>query len=490
MPAQTIIEIQPQPGSQLEMVTSPALELFYGGQAGGGKSYGFLLDFLGDIGHPKANAIFFRRHYQDLEQIIEDAKMLYNGFGWRYNESKHLGVFPSGARIRFAHMNTVKDIFKYTGKNWTHQYWDELPQFPKKPYLLMIVWLRSPAKGIFKRIRSSGNPDGEGFLWCKHRFIDCLEPFKISHFVTVNNNDIKVPKGTPHAITRQFIPCYREENNVLMEADPEYSYRMELLPEHLKRAYKYGIWEVTDRPLQVVNSDWWFTARSGDVKFKLSHAAVGGDYAESGDQCCVCSGRGNRPERMTDYPGMKTTEFSKILYKEHMLYGLKSCYTGVDSVGPGVGCFHDLSETNIASFIYPCKYKEEGFDAKFEKLATKLKFDCWRSQAWWQFRMDMENEVLDLSLLSNYENIEMLEEEIFAHTFEIKNGVLRVIAKLELRKEDSLGRSPDRADTLVIWNWVRRFPEFKKRSESSEEDYGIDSSTKHHKRAGQAVAYT
>jgi len=71
----------------------------------------------------------------------------------------------------------------------------------------------------------------------------------------------------------------------------------------------------------------------------------------------------------------------------------------------------------------------------------------------------MEAGNLELHLLEQeghyYADMHLLQEEIFSHTFEIVNGVVKIISKNELRKEESLGRSPDRADSLVIWNWMR-----------------------------------
>ena len=72
----------------------------------------------------------------------------------------------------------------------------------------------------------------------------------------------------------------------------------------------------------------------------------------------------------------------------------------------------------------------------------------------------MERGLIDLSWLAseecNYDGVEELQAEILAHTYETVNGTLRIVSKRDLRKSGVLGRSPDRADALVIWNWVRR----------------------------------
>ena len=457
------LDIQPQKGSQLKMLTSNATEIFMGGEAGGGKSYGFLLDFLGDADKAGANGIFFRRHVADLEEIIDKAMGLYKGYGATFNAQKHMFFFPSGARLRFAHMNNMSDMYNYTGNQRTHYYWDELTQFPKMPYIMLMAWLRSPDPTIFKRIRASGNPDGEGFLWVKDRFIDKLEPFEKAWFKNINDRDTKVPEGTPGSMLRQFIPCYREENKVLMDNDPQYRDRLEQLPEHKKRAYKYGIWDTADRPFQVVRTRDWVAALGGKNARRPGLYSIGADYAESGDKCAMCIGEGNKVTGFKEWNGMETHVFASLILKQAIDFksflGPRSIVIGVDSIGPGTGVFHALKKGNPGYRIDPMRYKDPSYDREANNNPRKIKFNNLRSQMWWKLKEDMEKGLVDLSLLQSetgyYDNLYLLQEEILAHTYEEVNGVIKILDKNTLRDSDHLGRSPDRADSLVIWNWVR-----------------------------------
>lgn len=456
-------DIKPQAGSQLKMLTSNATEIFMGGEAGGGKSFGFLLDFLDDCEKPGANGLFLRRHFTDLEGIIHDAQKLYKGYGATFNEQKHTFFFPSGARLRMAHMNSPADVYNYTGNQRTHYYWDELTQFPRMPYVLLMAWLRSPDTTIFKRIRASGNPDGEGFLWVKDRFIDKLEPFEKGWFKNINDRDTKVPAGTAGAMLRQFIPCFREENKALMDHDPEYRDRLEQLPEEKKRAYKYGIWDTSDRPFQVVRTRDWVGAISGKNARRVGMYGIGADYAESGDKCAMCLGTGNQVTGFKEWNGMETHAFATLILKAAIDFksflGPRHITIGVDSIGPGTGVYHALKRGNTGYRIDPMRYKDPSYDRQANNSPHKIKFNNLRSQMWWKFKEDMEKGLVDLSLLQSesgfYENLYLLQEEVLAHTYEEVNGVIKIIDKNKLRDADHLGRSPDRADALVIWNWVR-----------------------------------
>ena len=60
-------DIQPIPDSpQYRFLRSSVREVGYGGQAGGGKSYGLILDALYQLDKVGYNAILFRRTYKQL----------------------------------------------------------------------------------------------------------------------------------------------------------------------------------------------------------------------------------------------------------------------------------------------------------------------------------------------------------------------------------------------------------------------------------------
>lgn len=470
------IIIAPQPGYQTEFLSRPETEVLYAGEAGGGKSFALLLDALRYIHERDYKAIIFRRTFPDLGHLIQEAMEIYKPLGADYKEQNHSFVFPSGAMIRFSHLQHTKNIYDHQGQQYDFIGFDELPQFPKLAYVYLFSRLRGKNPNIKRYMRGTGNPDGEHLLWVKARFIDCLEPLKPKWFLTAGDRDTEVPAGTNGAISRCFVPSIRSENMALMGNDPDYESRLNQLPEAQKRALKFGLWDYLDKPFQLIKTAWWQRALNGGVPHKPGLNAIGADYAESGDKAVMLAGTGNRVLKVQEWPGMKTTEFGQILYKEHMERGRYQCVTGVDAVGPGVGAYHTLQELGIGDRVDPCTHKDPSFDAKYLKLAIKLHFDCWRSQAWWKLKEDLENGEIDLSALQSeegyYDNLHMLQEEILAHTYEVRNGFLRVTSKDELRKADSIGRSPDRADALVIWNWVRTRPPESFQADPDDGDYG------------------
>lgn len=493
---QQTIKLKPQPGNQVTFLESSAMECLYGGEAGGGKSWAVLIEPLRYISHSDYKFIVFRRTFPRLEPLIWEAMDLYKPFGAKYNESKHVFKFPSGAIGIFAHMQHVKDMYDHQGKQYDTIIFDEITHFAKVQYMYLWRSLRGTNPKIPRRMLSTANPDGEGLLWVISRFIDPLKPYEIKRFVTDNDRDVALKADEPGGISRQFIPSHRAENRALMSNDPDYEARLDMLPEHIKRAHKYGSWEVYDQPFQLVKTKWWKDALNGDNRKIDGINALGCDYAETTDKCTICIGSGNQVKKFMEFPGMRTNQFADIIYKQHVLRGLGYTMTGVDSVGPGVGVYHNLAEGNrLGDRVFACEYKDINFDRIMKARQINIQFDNWRSQAWWKFRDDMEYGRIDLSPLQSergyYDGLHLLQEEVLAHTYEIVNGKLKIISKKILRDEEHLGRSPDRADALVIWNWVRGYGHKKANPRDlGDADYG------HHKRyekkyiPSEAIAWT
>lgn len=477
------VKHRPHPGAQEDFLSTSVDECFTGGEAGGGKSWALCQDFLYDIDNPNANGILFRRTFPDLEDLIFKAQNHYAGFDQHYNSSKHLFTFASGARFRFSHLQHANDIFTHAGQEYTHIYWDEICHFPKLPYVFLMSRMRTTDATLRPRVRSTGNPDGEGVLWVKARYIDQLEPYEVGWFKTENDRDSRatpeqekelfmlarlpmeervktllIRKDLQGFLSRQWIPTVRAQNKALMNADPDYEARLDQLPESQKKAYKFGVWAQTDQPFQLVSTQWLQDALNGVNEVKEGNGAVGADYAETQDRCTLVSGRGNQVLRIKEFPGMSTNDFASIVFKEHMRYGKEQCYTGVDSVGPGVGVFHNLQEMGLNN-LDGSRYKDPNFSASYD-TGHKLKFNNWRSQACWQLAEDFKNGDIDLSFLQTkegyFDGLHLLQEEILSHKYDVKNGVMHITPKSELRKPENLGRSPDLWDALVIWNWVRR----------------------------------
>lgn len=235
----------PQPKQELAL-RCPATELFFGGAAGGGKSDFLLNDYLqgADLYGPAWNGILFRQTTKQLEQLQKRARQLFPKMGAEYKgkggENSDTWIFPNGATLKMRYLESDKDVDNYQGHEYTWIGMDELGNYPT-PYCwtFMKSRLRSP-EGVPTYIRGTANPGGVGHAWIKQRFMDGHEPNRIFYLEAVTED------GRVMRDTACFIPSRLEDNQVLMQNDPQYEARLLSLPAHLARAMRYGDWTVFD----------------------------------------------------------------------------------------------------------------------------------------------------------------------------------------------------------------------------------------------------
>lgn len=222
---------------QERFINSEAFETLFGGAAGGGKSYGQLVDgFLYALEYPKSKQIIFRRTYPDLEKSLIRASLeFYPKEVADYNTSKHTWKFKNGSIIDFGYIDNEKDVYQYQSAEYDVIRFDELTHFTEYMYVYMISRCRGANK-YPKGIKSSTNPGGIGHGWVKERFVELGEP-NVIHEVALENGD---------KTTRIFIPSLIQDNPFLLESDPNYLSRLENLPEKEKKALLYGDWDIFD----------------------------------------------------------------------------------------------------------------------------------------------------------------------------------------------------------------------------------------------------
>lgn len=520
------LDLAPQPGMQVEALQCPADEMFLGGQAGPGKSW-FLLyaDIEDAIKHPAMRVLFLRRQMPELADLLEKAMAMYLPLGatfikqhslylrpafvfpqykWSVNSDgvlENIEIIPKtqGAIFVFGHMSHETDKYAYGGFEWTRINWDELPNFLETQYTFMWSRVRTAVKGLRTRMRATGNPVGIGMLWVKRRFIDPMPAREIRSFVKVGNKDIEVPIGTPRSKTRCFIPGIRSQNTYLGE---DYEGNLAQLDPRMYNALALGKWEVEDVPGQLISGKWLDHALSGKVKpledpVLMQIPAVAFDYAtdRGSDSSVLMKGRGNRPLSIQAWPYTTQSDAAYLVSDAADQYGIHVCKVGVDGNGPGVGVCERLEEgakeviltlpdkkgwhVEIKKIprLERCCETDKGYSQQW-KAMRRLNFPNFRSQMYWKLKDDLEHGRVDLSYLlldkGSSQYLEKLQEELLSITYEERAGLIFIIKKEDLRHPDRLGRSPDFADTLAIWNWVRERTRetYKRRNEIDEETWG------------------
>ena len=215
-------------------INTGALEVLYGGAAGGGKSYGQLIDaLLFALKYPCSKQLILRRTYPELEKsLIRASLSLFPIDIYNYNKSAHVGKFINGSIIDFGYCDSENDVFKYQSAEYDVIRFDELTHFTEQMYLYLISRVRG-ANSFPKQVKSTTNPGGIGHVWVKSRFIDIGPPDEV-----IKNNNM--------SMSRIFIPARVMDNIFLMQSDPDYIKRLSALNEKDKKALLYGDWDIFD----------------------------------------------------------------------------------------------------------------------------------------------------------------------------------------------------------------------------------------------------
>lgn len=214
---------------QKAFIDAGADEIFFGGAAGGGKSYGQLVDaFLYALRYAGSKQLVLRRTFPELEKtLITGSLALFPRSAAKYSDGKHRWTFRNGSSLDFGYCDSEKDVYQYQGAEYDVVRFDELTHFTEFMYLYLISRVRG-VNDFPKQVKSTGNPGGVGHSFVKARFIDPAPP----------GNVFRGEAGT-----RQFIPSLVRENRFLMEKDPGYVTRLENLPERERRALLCGDWD-------------------------------------------------------------------------------------------------------------------------------------------------------------------------------------------------------------------------------------------------------
>lgn len=221
-----LLQGTPNP-KQAAFFLSSARHTAYGGARGGGKSWAMRRKFvLLAFRYEGLQLLLLRRTLPELtENHVRPLLQELNGVA-RYNQSQRCFLFPNGSRIKLGYCDLEKDVYQYQGQEYDVIGLEEATHFTESQMQFLTTCNRSVRRDFSPRMYYTCNPGGVGHGWVKRLFLDR-----------------QYREGETPADYR-FIPARLTDNPVLMERDPGYRKSLLSLPEHLRRAYLEGDWDV------------------------------------------------------------------------------------------------------------------------------------------------------------------------------------------------------------------------------------------------------
>lgn len=452
----------PNPGPQTDAYFSEADELFYGGQAGGGKSA--LICGLAVTAHERS--LILRRMRADAEELADTELIgkIFDGNSDGWNASK-LVYRDDKLVIRFGGCELERDKQRYKGKPSDLVVFDEITDFLESQYVFITIWNRSTTPGQRCRVVCTGNPptNAEG-LWVTRRWAAWLDPKhpnpakpgELRWYVTDEKGDeVEVNGRGPHMIggketyakSRTFIPAKLSDNPDLA-ADGEYERILDALPKELRDAYRDGRFDTSlkDGDFQVIPTAWVQAAQArwkADGFKEYAMTAIGFDPAGGGkDKAELAYRHGGWYGELVTAEGKDTADGSAMAATivKHRRDG---CPVVVDLGGGYGGAVTLRLKDNEVPYV--------GFNGAGKSTAKtldgKLSFVNKRAEAWWKFREELDPDQEGGSVIALPPDAELLAD-LTAPTWQLTARGIQIEDKNDIRKR--LGRSPGKGDAVVM----------------------------------------
>lgn len=498
----------PNPGAQTMALHSPAHELFYGGAAGGGKT-----DLLiGAALTVHYQSIIFRREFPQLREIVRRSTEVFallpvsGAVKPKYNSTDHLWHgLPGGKTLEFGSIPLLKDREKYQGRPHDLKGWDEIANFLRDMYIFVSAWTRTTRPGQRFRNLCTGNPpttpEGEWIIehwraWLDPTYEYPAKPGELRWFATLpderatthpttstnvtttTNSDyansdwrsVEVENGEKFYFkgqviiprSRSFIPALLADNPIL--ADTGYAAVVMSLPEPLRSQLLFGRFDIKPDAdeWQVIPTQWVLDAQERwkrQPSPQTGITALGVDPSRGGrDRTIIAARYANWYDHLMSQTGGDTPDGDAVAkFVIEAAFQMQSGPAGevwqlepnsyaanipinVDALGAGASAFDSLKRANARA--YDVLFNESTIATDF---TGKLPLVNLRAEAYWLFREALDPTYgADICLPPDRE----LAAELTAHKWKMTPRGIQIEEKADVKER--LGRSPDRADAVVL----------------------------------------
>lgn len=455
----------PSPGPQTDAYFSRADLLLYGGSAGGGKTA--LLIGLALEEHRRS--LIMRRNMVDMEGgggLIEELLRIYgsrDGFSGKPPPTLRTG---DDRIITFGAASNLGDEMKYQGRARDFLGIDEATHFAESQVRFLMGWVRSEIEGQRKRTVLATNPPidntGDWIIGMFRPWLDLTHPNPAKHgelrwYVTApDGKELEVSGPEPVQMdgrkvlpeSRTFIPAMLADNPFL--AGTGYEAKLDAMPEPLRSAMRDGNFMLAreDDAFQVIPTQWIREAQARWSPEPPKHApmsAIAVDVAQGGADRTVLSARYDAWfAPLEAVPGVETPTGNEVAGL--VVARRRSGAAVVVDMGGGYGgaVAMRLKDNGVPVTGH------KGAEGSVRRTADQqFGFVNKRAEVYWKLREALDPSQDGGSHVALPDDPELVSD-LTAPRFEITASGIKITPKDKLVQ--SLGRSPDKGDALVMAN--------------------------------------
>ena len=463
----------PQPGPQTEAYLSLADELYYGGQAGGGKTD--LIIGLSLTAH--TNSLLLRRIGKDASGLMDRTEQVLG-----HTEGRNLSLKEwkrNDGKIEFGGCENEADKERRKGIPHDLKAFDEIGDFSESQFRFIKTWTRSAKPGQRSRVVCTGNPptNPEG-LWVIEYWAPWLDPrhhnpaksgelrWFISDEEYGKDKEVDGPgtyplmdedghqrirdDGTPDTViarSRTFIRAKLSDNKYYGD---DYAAVLDSLPKELRAAYRDGRFDqsLKDNPHQTIPTAWVMAAierrrKNPKPPRGVPMCAIGVDPTGGGSDEFTLAARYDGwyadiigiPAKTVPLGSDMAAQVIKI--RRDMALPVVDCGGGY-----GSGIIQTFTENQVEFKVH------KGSETSSERdISGKLKFKNNRTKVIWRFREALDPDQKGGSIIELPDDPRMIAD-LTAPTFRVTSQGIVVESKEDVC--DRLKRSTDRGDAVVI----------------------------------------
>jgi predicted phage terminase large subunit-like protein len=232
------------------------------------------MECIRHINNQRFGAVLIRQSFRQIVSeggLFDSSEEIYPYLGGKARRSAMEWLFPSGAKISFAHLSHEDDKYKYQGSQIPLVCFDELTHFSETQVFYMMSRNRSTC-GIKPYMRCTTNPDANSWIapfidwWIDEAGFPIQERSGVVRwFIRVSGEVLwasnpgilreKYPENIPKSFT--FVASNIYDNKILLDKDPSYLANLQSLHPIDQARLLGGNWKIKEESGKVFNRTWF-----------------------------------------------------------------------------------------------------------------------------------------------------------------------------------------------------------------------------------------